>query len=323
MLTELPDDNVCREYLEMEIWNGTPKCPYCQVKEVYKLKPKGLYKCSICRERFTVAKFTVFEGSHIGLRKWFIGMWLFMAHKKGISAMQLSRDLKITIKSAWYMLHRIREAMQETDQKLNGDIELDESFVGGKNKNRHHDKKVEQSQGRSFKDKTPVFGMMQKADTDIIERPHKKDPTKTVKEKIYHTFGKVICKVVPDTKSKSLKGLIYKHIKFGSNIVTDEWMAYVGLNKHYNHDIVDHRRGEYVNERGQTTNTIEGFWTWLKKTYAATYHTITRKYLQRYADEIAFRYNYHRIPEGDRFSLLLSYTQNRKISYKKLVYGTK
>lgn len=318
MLGQLTTSESCRQYLEHQRWGDKPLCDYCTERwKVYKLG-NGMYKCSFCKERFTVTRGTIFESSHIPLRKWFIAIWIFQAHKKGCSATQLAEDLKITIKSAWFMLHRIRIAMEEGDQILNGSIEVDETFVGGKNKNRHADKKVEQSQGRSFKDKTPVFGMMQKADTNIIERPNKKDPTKTVKEKIYHTFAKVICKVVPDTKGNTLKGLIKKHVVFGSQITSDEWWAYNGLHREYIHDIVDHRRGEYVNSRGSTTNTIEGFWTWVKKTYSATYHVLSRKYLQKYIDEIAFRYNYHRVPASNRFDILLYNTFGKRLTYKQL-----
>ncbi len=320
MLLSLSTEQSCREYLERERWGDNPACPYCTEKaKAYKLSREGYYKCSFCRERFSVTVKTIFEGSHIPLRKWFIAIWLFQAHKKGVSCTQLAEDLDITVKSSWFMLHRLRVAMEANDQFLNGNIELDETFVGGKNKNRHYDKKVEQSQGRSFKDKTPVFGMMQKADTDIIERPNKKDPTKTVKEKIYHTFAKVICKVVPDTKGASLRPLIRKHIAFGSTITSDEWWAYSGLHRQYNHDIVDHRRGEYVNQRGSTTNNIEGFWTWVKKTYSATYHIITRKHLQKYVDEIAFRYNYHRVPAKDRMNILLWNCFGKRLTYKQLI----
>lgn len=319
MIGKLSTNDSCREYLEKQRWGDYPTCPYCaENAKAYKLGVKGLYKCSFCKERFTVTVGTIFHGSHIPLRQWFIAIWICQAHKKGISSAQLAEDLSITVKSAWFMLHRIRTAMSENDQNINGDIEIDETFVGGKNKNRHHDKKVEQSQGRSFKDKTPVLGMMQKADTEITERPNKKDPSKTVKEKVYHTFAKVICKVVPDTKGKTLKGLIKKHIVFGSRITTDEWWAYYGLNRHYNHDIVDHRRKEYVNSRGSTTNTIEGFWTLVKKTYSSTYHVISRKYLQRYMDEIAFRYNYHKISAIDRFNLLLHNAFCRRLTYCQL-----
>lgn len=320
MIGKLNTSESCRQYLEMERWGGIPTCPYCaENAKAYKLSRNGMYKCSFCKERFTVTVGTIFHGSHISLRKWFIALWVIQAHKKGISSTQLSEDLSITVKSAWFMLHRIRVAMEEKDQILNGFIELDETFVGGKNKNRHYDKKVEQSQGRSFKDKTPVLGMMQKANTEIIERPNKKDPTKTVKEKIYHTFAKVICKVVPDTKGQTLKGLIKKHIIFGSKLTTDEWWAYNGLHIEYYHDIVNHSRGEYVNSRGSTTNTIEGFWTWVKKTYSATYHVISRKHLQKYVNEIAFRYNYHRISAVDRLSLLLQNCFGRRLTYKQLI----
>lgn len=209
MLKVLPDDESCRKYLELIRWNGVPSCPHCDtVNEAhYKLKTKGefkgLYKCKDCKQRFTVTVGTMFEGSHISLRKWFIAMYIFSSHKKGISSHQLANDLGITQKSAWFMLGRIRLAfgVKDISKKIDGIVQTDETFVGGKNKNRHADKKVEESQGCSVKDKTPVMGVIQ---------PN----------------GKVFLSVVPNTKASTLKPIIEKLVQEGSVVVTDEWLGY-------------------------------------------------------------------------------------------------
>lgn len=299
MLKVLPDENACRNYLELILWEGVPVCPHCGCKndEHYKLKTKGifkgLYKCKDCRERFTVTVGTIFEGSHIDLRKWFIAVYIFSSHKKGISSHQLARDLGITQKSAWFMLGRIRYAFQVKSlaTKMFGVISADESFFGGKNKNRHADKKVPESQGRSVKDKTPVLGMMQ-------------------------TGGKVHLSVVPDTKATTLKPVIEKMVAEGSIIVTDEWRGYSGLSKQYSHVVINHKDNEYV--RGAFhTNNIEGFWSLLKRGIYGIYHQVSPKHLHRYCDEFAYRFNSRKATSTDRFDVSLKNVQGR-LTYKDL-----
>jgi transposase-like protein len=247
MLAALPDETTCREYLEQKIWNGTPVCTHCGVVDAnpYKLKTKGvfksLYKCKSCRERFTITIGTMFEGSHIPLRKWFIAIYIFSLHKKGLSSHQLASDLGITQKSAWFMLSRIRKAFEpkKRGSKIDGAASCDETFIGGKNKNRHADKKVKESQGRSVKDKTPVFG-------------------------IKHIGGDIHLTVVPDTKASTLKPIIEKLMESGSILITDEWLGYSGLSKDFNHVVINHRKNEYV-RGGFTTNSVENFWSLLKR----------------------------------------------------------
>lgn len=300
MLEVLPNDTACRNYLEQLLWNGVPVCPHCGSKNEghFKLKVKGefkgLYKCkeNACRERFTITVGTMFEGSHISLRKWFIAIYLFSSHKKGISSHQLGRDLGITQKSAWFMLCRIRLAFQvKSLVQMDGLIQADETFIGGKNKNRHADKKVEDSQGRSCKDKTPVFGLLQ------------------------HT-GKVHTQVVADTKGTTLKPIITDMVKSGAIVVTDEWGAYNGLSKSYSHVVLNHQKEEYV--RGAFhTNGIENFWSLFKRGIYGIYHSASPKHLHRYCSEFSFRYNTRKISDADRFSLSLS-SATAKITYKEL-----
>lgn len=157
MVAYFNDDNNCRRYLIDWRWKGNISCPHCGNTKIYEFSDGRRFKCAGCRQQFTGKVGTIFEDSKVPMKKWFVAIYLITAHKKGISSYQLARDLKVTQKTAWFMLHRIRFGLglnTEPEEQLEGIIELDETFVGGKNKNRHKDKKVEQSQGRSFKDKT-------------------------------------------------------------------------------------------------------------------------------------------------------------------------
>jgi transposase-like protein len=296
MLQALPDDTICREYLESVRWSGKPTCPHCGFQEHYELKTKGefkgMYKCKNCRERYTVTIGTMFEGSHIPLRKWFIGIYIFSLHKKGISSHQLASDLGITQKSAWFMLSRIRKAFEPKHPgKTDGLFQADEYFAGGKNKNRHEDKKIEGTQGRSTKDKTPILG-------------------------ISKTGGNVHTFVIPDTTAATLKPLVESMVKKGGIVVTDDWDAYNGLDKDYGHVVLNHTAKEYV-RGGFTTNNIENFWSLLSRGIFGIYHHVSPKHLQKYCDEFAFRYNARKQDTNTKFDYSLK--NSKKITYKALI----
>jgi transposase-like protein len=293
MLQVLPDDNSCRLFLEDLRWNGTPVCPHCGSVDDshYKLKTKGeftgLYKCKDCRERFTVTVGTMFEGSHVPLRKWFIAIYIFTAHKKGISSIQLGKDLGITQKSAWFVLSRLRNNFKPAaDLKFEGVIQNDESFIGGKNRNRHKSKRVAEAQCRSVKDKTPVLGMIENGD-------------------------QVYTEVIKDTKSTTLKPIIEKLVVKGSILVTDEWNGYSGLKNDYNHVVVNHKANEFTTEAGLHNNGIEGSWSLLKRGIYGIYHQVSPKHLNKYCDEFAFRYNTRKISDSEKFSLSLLKAEQR------------
>jgi transposase-like protein len=192
------------------------------------------------------------------------------------------------------MLQRIRESCYcENHHILDGIVEADETFVGGKNKNRHHDKKVKNSQGRSFKDKTPVFGMLERG-------------------------GKLVCRVVKNTSAKQLTRLIREIIKRGSTLYTDEWGGYNKAGKLYTRRIVDHSKHQYVNG-DVSTNAIEGFWSILKRGIIGVYHSVSKKHLQKYVNEFVFRYNTRKLSDGKRFNLLLANAGNCYLPYKQLI----
>lgn len=301
MLQMLPNDGVCRIYLEKIRWNGEPICPHCGVKSVthYKLKTKGefkgLYKCQDCRKRFTVTAKSMFEGSHIGLRKWFIAMYIFSSHKKGISSHQLGRDLGITQKSAWFMLGRIRLVFEDDENAKPkfGVMSADETFVGGKNKNRHLDKKVEQSQGRSYKDKTPVFGVM-------------------------NYGGEIRTRVVPNTQADTLKPIIKEMVTEGSILITDEWKGYSNLSTDYKHIVVKHNEGNYASG-AFSSNNVENFWSHLKRGIYGIYHQVSAEHLHRYCSEFEFRFNSRKMNCFERFDMVLQKSENKRLKYKDLI----
>jgi len=290
------NEQICREYLEQKRWNGTPTCPHCACRKVYKLTKTKAYRCSNkdCKKTFNALTRTIFENSNIPLSSWYIAIYLHTAHKKGISSYQLSKDIGVTQKTAWFILQRIRYAMKEKGflPSMGGIVEVDETFVGGKNKNRHWDKKVKNSQGRSFKDKTPVLGILQRN-------------------------SNIRCIVIPDTKAETIQPIVADSVEMGSTLMTDEWKAYKGLDVIYNHQIVDHGRGQYVNGECYT-NGIENFWSILKRGIIGIYHKTTRKHLQLYCDEFTYRYNNRKLTDSERFHLSISQVEGR-LKYKDLI----
>ena len=203
-----PTEQRCIDYLEERRWGVKVVSPFDPTSKVYKCKDNK-YRCKNTGKYFNVKTKLIFHKTSLPLIYWFMAIWLVLSHKKGISSIQLSKDIGVTQKTAWFMLHRIRT------------IEVDETFIGGKNKNRHADKKVKACQGRSFKDKIPVFGMIQRN-------------------------GRVIAKVVSDTKSNTLFSVIHNYVKEGSNLYTDEWNYSDGANIYYNHRNVNHGAKEVL-----------------------------------------------------------------------------
>ena len=282
-----PTEQSCIEYYEQIRWNGNVVSPFDETAKVYKCK-NGKYRCANTGKYFDVKTGTIFAHTKLPLRYWFYAMFLFLSHKRGVSSCQLARDLGVTQKTAWNMLHKIREYMDcENNHQLSTEVEIDETFVGGKNKNRHKDKKVENCQGRSFKDKVPVFGMYQRG-------------------------GNIVAKVVPDTKAKTLTPLLEQYVSTESRVFTDGW-EYGDIDRRYEQLSVDHGAGfygtSYVNNEGEyivvCTNGIECAWSHLKRTILGTYYKVSKKYLQRYVDEFTFRFNTRNIGDFQRFELLL------------------
>lgn len=295
LVVSFPTEQSCREYLEKFRWKDGVVSPFDMSSKVYKCK-NGRYKCKNTKRYFDVRTGTFLEDTKIPLLKWFIAIYYITGNKKGVSSCELSRHLNITQKSAWFMIKRIQKCLNFEDEiLLEGVIQVDETFVGGKNKNRHYNKKVPKSHGRSHKDKTPVFGMISSNDM-------------------------VLTKVVKDTSKKSLFPIIQEYVKEGSTIYSDEWDAYFSLKKDYNHEIVRHDLKQYVNG-DVTTNKVEGYWTHLKKGIFGINHKVSRKHLQYYLDAQSFRYMTRKITNSQRFKLFLSNIEHR-VKYKELISNT-
>ena len=292
LLEAFPTEQSCIEYLKKVRWGEKVKSPFNPGSKVY-VCGNNTYLCKDTGRRFNVKTGTIFENTKMTLRKWFMAVWMVLSNKKGISSLQLARDIKVTQKTAWYVLQRIRICLVcENKGKLHGEVEADETFVGGKNKNRHNDKKVKACQGRSFKDKTPVLGM--------VERK-----------------GKVIGRVIKNTSKEELTPKILEFVDRNAILYTDEWYGYNDINSMYYHYSIDHSKKQYGYGR-INTNTIEGFWTLLKRGYVGIYHYMSPKHLQSYVNEFVFRYNTRKISENSRFNLLLC-NMNYHITYKKLI----
>lgn len=288
----------CKGYLEKSRWNGQICCPVCGSTKVYISKATRFnYICADkdCTQNiFSVTKGTMFENSPISLQKWFMAIWLLTSHKKGISSLQLSRDIGVTQKTAWFILHRVRHSIrtESFSNLLTDTVEADETYIVGKNRNKHIDKRIPNSQGRSLKGKTPVFGLLQRG-------------------------GHVRVQKVTDTKGETLRPIIYKHVKEDSNIMTDEWWAYRGLKGRYNHQVVKHKSGQYVLGSCHT-NTLEGFWGLLKRGIIGIYHYMSPKHLNKYLGEFEYRYNTRDLNEVERFNNMLSLC-NTRLRYDDLI----
>ncbi len=290
LLKAFPTEQSCIDHLEELRWNGEVVSPFDSDSKVYKCA-NNRYRCKETGKYFNVKTATLFDNTKVKLQKWFLAIWLVTSHKKGISSLQLGRDIDVTQKTAWFMLQRIRNCFGYDDgEQLSGEVEVDETFIGGKNKNRHSDKKTDYSSG--VKDKAPVIGM--------VER-----------------HGNIIAKHIPNTKGLTLSKEIVANVKVMSSVYTDEYHGYRKIRAIYDHKYIKHSAGEYVNGRIHT-NTIEGFWSILKRGIVGIYHFTSTKHLQKYVDEFVFRYNSRNFSEASRFNMLLTNTEHR-LTYKTLI----
>jgi len=288
------DEPTCIQFLERVRWGEEPICPHCSHNKINRYSNNLTLRCKKCDKKFNVKTNTIFERTHVPLKKWFISMYLLTNNNKGISSLQLSKDISVTQKTAWFMLQRIRYALKSSDKpKLEGIVEVDETYVGGLNKNKHYKDRKKGTQGRSIVDKIPVFGIVQRG-------------------------GRVISMVVPDVQRKTLTRKIYQNVKFKSSVMSDEWWAYKKLHLAYKHKFVQHGAYEYVNGEIHT-NTIEGYWSQLKKSIRGIYHWVSRKHIQFYCYESDFRYNERNTSISMKFQEVIKGTFGKRLMYKELI----
>lgn len=292
------DEDKARAFVESKLWPNGPVCPHCGNTKAYALTPKeesrrpvgkGVYKCASCRKLFTVRIGTVFGDSHIPFRKWLAALHLMTSSKKGVSSMQLHRELKITLKSAWFLSQRIREAMTERGPQglLSGTVEVDETYVGGKPRKGTGPHK----RGRGT-DKTPVMVLVEKN-------------------------GRARTQKLDSITAKELKGAVRVNVHQSARINTDELPSYKGLDKDFEggHGVVCHSKDEYVNGHGDHTNTAESFFALLKRGHYGIFHSLSKQHIDRYCAEFSFRWNYRKVTDGERMVAALKGAAGKRLTY--------
>lgn len=291
-----------RACVEATLWPNGPVCPHCKEKDVYRMTVKagskksgrsGLLRCRSCKKQFTVTVGTIFEGSHIPLNKWLMGIHLMTASKKGISAHQLHRMLGITYKAAWFMSHRLRYAMshEAVKSKLRGIVEVDETYVGGKQSNRPLDMRRRGVMPR----KAPVVALV-KRNGDVRTFP------------------------IKNSGAKELTAAITENVDKRSKIYTDRWHAYSGVGKGFagGHHTVNHSVFQYVRPGNVHTNTVESYFSLLKRGIMGTFHHISRQHLIQYCGEFAFRWNHKKSTDSERALAALRSTEGKRLFYGNL-----
>jgi transposase-like protein len=289
----IPDAETARLYLESRLWPEGATCPTCSGRDRITVRKGGFYRCNKCKLDFTVRTGTIFERSHVPLHKWVYAMYLMVTARKGISSLQLAKEIGVTQKSAWFMLQRLREACAGKMDKLYGLVEVDETFVGGKESNKHESKKLKM--GRGSVGKTPVVGLRERG-------------------------GRTLALTVGNTDQKTIQNVIFENVEVGSYLMTDEHSAYVGLNGiFFKHESVKHGVGEY--RRGMvSTNGIESVWALLKRGIYGVYHQVSAKHLGRYVDEVSFRLNAANVKEHTlaRLDSFIASVDGKRLTYARL-----
>lgn len=291
-LTKLfPDEEAARQWFEAQRWPASIVCPKCgadSIANIPNAKPMP-YRCKACRKHFSVRTGTVLARSHVPLQKWVFALYLYVTSLKGVSSMRLHRDLDVTQKTAWFMAHRIRKALESEGALFAGPVEVDEAYMGGKNANKHAHKKIKNANGTVGK--TAVVGMKDR-DTNQVS-----------------------AQVVEHTNQETLHAFVNDRKAEGAKVYTDEHGGYIGLE---NHEAVKHSVGEYVKDQAHT-NGIESFWASLKRGYTGTYHKMSEKHLNRYVTEFAGRHNLREADTLDQMAHVAVGCVGHRLMYQDLI----
>jgi hypothetical protein len=311
------DPDRCLNLLVSLRWPHGVVCPTCGGKEISFLSTRRMWKCKQQhpQQQFSIKKGSIFEDSPLGLDKWLVAMWLIVNCKNGVSSYEAARALDVTQQTAWFMLHRIRKAMQQGSfDKLGGQVEADETYIGGLARNMHKDKKEKKITGTGGSGKAIVMGLLERHGIDKSQ-------------KVIDTIGsenkkasRVRAKVIPNTDRDTLHGEVKEHVKPGSELFTDAHLSYRGLDPEYVHQFIDHAE-TYV-QGAVHTNGIENFWSLLKRGIKGTYVSVEPYHLHRYVDEQAFRFNERKGNDADRFREAADSVFGKRLMYKQLIGET-
>ena len=285
MQRAIPDEKVAITHFTTIRWKHGEFCPYCGHGKIYHFSDGKTHKCADCRKRFSIKVGTIFEDSNLPLHTWMMAVWFISSHKKSIASTQLAKDLGVTQKTAWFMMHRLRHAARTRsfNRPLTGTVEVDETFVGGKDANKHAHKRS--------KGKTVVVGMLERG-------------------------GELHASVQPDMKK--VPNHVILNVKEGSSLMTDEWGGYRVMGALFKHETVNHNSGEYARGKAHV-NGIEGYWSQLKRQIIGIHHWVRRKHLARYLGENVWRYNRRDVTEQFRFNEMLVLADGTRLTYPQLI----